>query len=413
MKRSKAILFLVALAFGLSSEAWETPRGQLTVRGVSAYPSQYSIYDYTDESPMYDFGVDLRLMWETQLNDRLSLNFAYETNSRYGNLEELYTALDGFNFPTKQSSNQGSLMDLSHMVSSGRDYFVLHQVDRINLKYQASAFCVTLGRDAISWGNGLVFNPLDFLNPFAPSNVERDYKEGTDLLSIDIYDIGREISASLVFVPRKNSNKDVSVESSTFAVKLQKQFDEKELQLIGAIHYNEPLLGIGWNGTVGDALYRFDLNTTFLEEGSTAFSAVANIDYSWIAWDKNMYGFIELYYNDLGAIDISLYDINPNLLERLSRGEVFALGRYEAALGLDVEIHPLVHLYYSGMVNISDGSMTHLPRVVYNVTEQMDLSLGATLYSGNTGSEYGGLKITDFLNTKAPDSIYLWLKYYF
>ena len=54
-------------------------------------------------------------------------------------------------------------------------------------------WAVTVGRQAVSWGSGIVFQPLDPFNPFAPTAVDRDYKAGDDLVLIErLFDNGHD-----------------------------------------------------------------------------------------------------------------------------------------------------------------------------------------------------------------------------
>ena len=60
-----------------------------------------------------------------------------------------------------------------------------------------------VGRQAVTWGNGLMFNPMDLFNPFAPSNTVRDYKMGDDLVSVRFNgEGGKELN--LLYIPRRN-----------------------------------------------------------------------------------------------------------------------------------------------------------------------------------------------------------------
>ncbi|MCP4722535.1 MAG: hypothetical protein GY860_24010 [Desulfobacteraceae bacterium] len=52
------------------------------------------------------------------------------------------------------------------------------------------------------------------------------------------------------------------------------------------------------------------------------------MDYSWIWLTKNFYGYIELYYNGLSDADYWDHFSDPAILERIDRGELFALGRF-------------------------------------------------------------------------------------
>ncbi|MEY3007572.1 MAG: hypothetical protein RI942_1914, partial [Pseudomonadota bacterium] len=55
-------------------------------------------------------------------------------------------------------------------------------VDRLALSYRNSNNLLVAGRSVISWGNGLIFNPLDFFNPFSPVALDTEYKPGVDML---------------------------------------------------------------------------------------------------------------------------------------------------------------------------------------------------------------------------------------
>ena len=52
-----------------------------------------------------------------------------------------------------------------------------------------------------------------------------------------------------------------------------------------------------------------------------------NIDYSWMWWERNFYGFLEFYFNGLGNDQYTEALTDPDLSERLERGELHTLGR--------------------------------------------------------------------------------------
>ena len=65
---------------------------------------------------------------------------------------------------------------------------------------------MTVGREAVTWGNGLVFQPMDLFNPFAPTTVDRDYKVGDDLILVDkLFSNGMD--AQLLAVGRRTMTK--------------------------------------------------------------------------------------------------------------------------------------------------------------------------------------------------------------
>ena len=105
---------------------------------------------------------------------------------------------------------------------------------------------------------------------------------------------------------------------------------------------------------------------------------------------------------------------NPSLLVRLNRGEIYTLGRFYLSGHVSIEIHPLFNVYLTVINNLHDPSGVIQPRAIWGVTQNLELTLGANLYYGSKGSEYGGIVVpgTPYLFTPA-NTAYLWLSYYF
>ena len=139
-----------------------------------------------------------------------------------------------------------------------------------------------------------------------------------------------------------------------------------------------------------------------------------NLDYSWVWLKKNWYGYVELYYNGLSRNDYAQSLSSTAVTDRLDRGELFVLGRWYLSAHLNLEAHPLVNLYITPVVNLHDGSGMLLPRIVYEASNSVLITLTATLNWGGKGSEYGGYAITGTQYYTAPsDSIAAWLTWYY
>ena len=136
-------------------------------------------------------------------------------------------------------------------------------------------------------------------------------------------------------------------------------------------------------------------------------SGMVNLDYSWIWVNRNWYGYVELYYNGLSDNDHSQKLLDPAVSDRLDRGELFALGRWYASANVNLEIHPLVNAYINitPIVNLHDGSGMLLPRVVYNFSDNVSITMIALLNWGAPGTEYGGYVIPETDLTTAPPNI--------
>jgi len=274
-----------------------------------------------------------------------------------------------------------------------------------------------VGRQAVTWGNGLIFNPMDLFNPFSPSDIVRDYKMGDDLVSVRFNTDSIE-EGHLLYVPRRNvTTGDLDFEQSSVAGKFHFFAGDIEVDVMGGLHYDETVLGIGATGYIGDAAWRSDLVWSSLEKpaGSGGYiEFVANIDYSWIWFNKNIYGLIEYYHNGLGNDNYTDAMRDPALVERIDRGELFALGKNYLNGRIQIELHPLLNLYLSAINNVKDPSGMLQPWVVFSMDQNSTLLLGANIFYGRKGSEYGGFLLpgTGFYTNAAANAYLLFTCYF-
>ena len=309
------------------------------------------------------------------------------------------------------------LFDLTKTIKDTDEYVLWNRLDRLFFSIKPSWGDILIGRQAITWGNGFMFNPMDLFNPFAPSDTIRDYKMGDDLISLS-FNTDFSGECSLLYVPRRDViTEKPDFESSSIAGKFHFFAKDIELDLMGALHYNEMVLGLGGTGYFKDAAWRTDLVWSTLQNGqnkSGYFEFVVNIDYSWVWQKKNYYGFIEFYHNGLGKNNYSNAMVDPEGIERIDRGELFALGKNYLSGQIQVELHPLFNIYLSVINNIRDPSGVIQPRAIFNPTQNSTLHFGASIFYGKKASEYGGFLIpgTNFYTNAAPNA-YLQFTYYF
>ena len=64
--------------------------------------------------------------------------------------------------------------DLTHELTNEGKNATLLRLDRVNIAYTGDKTVVRFGRQAISWGNGLLFTPMDIFNPFDPAAVDKE-----------------------------------------------------------------------------------------------------------------------------------------------------------------------------------------------------------------------------------------------
>lgn len=291
----------------------------------------------------------------------------------------------------------------------------VQRLDRLSIGYTRGNGTLRFGRQAISWGNGLAFQALDFVNPFSPLAIDKDYKTGEDML------YGQWLWSEVgdfqfMALPRRDVNtRELDHEQASYAVKLHARAAGLDLDVLTARHYDQTLLGMGVVRSLGGAVWRGDILHTELPGRDDAWLLVTNLDYSWMLFGKNMYGFAEYFRNGFGARRNEAYlTPDPELVARLIRGELFTNARDYATLGLQVELAPLVNVFGNIVFNLNDGSRLMQLRGIWDARENLQLMAGVNLPVGQRGTEYGGIPVSPGGPTLAPGrSLFLRAAYYF
>jgi len=291
-------------------------------------------------------------------------------------------------------SDARQLFDLSTSRTIGDDALLLQYLDRLWLGYASDHLVARFGRQAISWGNGMVYNTLDLFNPFAPDTIDTDYKRGEDMLYLQwLFDDGDDLQTLLI--PRRDviSGK-VDSQDSALAAKMHWLQDAYELELLVARNYGDNLVGAGYTTELAENVVNANISLTDTADG-TVFSTVINYNFSSVIRNRNLSGFIEFFYNGFGLSggDHSLQDVinDEALYSRLLRGELFTTGRYYLAGSVSIEMTPLLQLNPTLFINLGDGSGMLQFIGSYSLAEDLDLLAGFNLPAGPDGSEYGGL----------------------
>jgi len=287
-------------------------------------------------------------------------------------------------------------------------------MDRLHLAYTGDKTVLRVGRQAVSWGNGLIYNPVDFFNPFDPAAVDKEYKAGDDMV-YGQYLQGSGNDWQFVSVWRRDDDGHTAAEVNTNALKYHAFVGERELDLLLAEHYDDTVFTVGGISNWGGAIVRGDVVITDTDL-DTYISAVANLTYSWV-WDgKNVSGVLEYFYNGmgLGEGDYDQLADEPDLTDRLARGELFTVGRHYLAGGVTVEITPLINVSPNLFLNVGDGS--GLGQIVgqYDFSQDWQGLLALNIPFGSSGTEYGGLD-TPIENRQLSTGpgLFLQVAYYF
>ncbi|MBW2029281.1 MAG: hypothetical protein JRH06_08235 [Deltaproteobacteria bacterium] len=378
--------------------------GHFKLRGMASRPDEASVYGRTGTETFYDGSTEARLKSTLFLGDWGYLETHYEaiisggdTRSRGRELERIFPQLSRQGvLGGRAPEDDRRFMDLTKTIDEYDDHIIYHRLDRLSLTLLPGWGLVRIGRQAVTWGNGLLFNPMDMFNPFSPTDTERDYKTGDDMLvtQFTMFDLGE---LQLLIVPRREPwSGSVEEDQSSMAGKLHFARGASEFDIMAGSHYGDTVVGFGTRGYLKDAAARIDLLWSRLDgdRGKDSFlSIVANVDYSWVWWGRNVYGLVELYYNSLGRDSYGEAIRDPNISERIERGELFILGRLYLSGHLRVEAHPLFNLYLTVINNVKDPSGIIQPYALWDVRDDLQVTVGGTGYYGGTGTEYGGFEL--------------------
>lgn len=266
--------------------------------------------------------------------------------------------------------------------------------DRLLVGYRREGFALSLGRQALTWGNGLVFAPMDLLSPFAPTATDRDFKRGNDLVLAQWQlPAGGELQA--VHVLRRDTDGDVRQRAASSGLRWQHAFGSTDWSLLLARHRDEDVLGVGLALPVADAVLRADWVLVRLDNGDRAHSLIVNADRSFVLGGRNVYAFVELYRNGFGQSrnPRSLQALSPALRDRLQRGETFTFGRWYAAVGGSLEWHSLLQQQTLVLGNLGDGSALFQSSLRHEPDDARRLELTVGWSLGGRGDEFGTMPI--------------------
>jgi hypothetical protein len=284
---------------------------------------------------------------------------------------------------------------MTSVINNGEESALVHRLDRLWVGYSSEKTVLRFGRQALSWGNGLFYAPMDLVNPFDPAAIDTEYKAGDDMLYLQyLQDSGADIQGA--YVIRRDAISGNAVGSAaTVAMKYHGFVGEGEIDILVARHYGDDVLGFSASHGLGGAHWSGDLVVTDTDI-DTYVQLSTNLSYSWIWAGKNMSGAIEYHFNGFGQhsgrYDPSSLANNSDLLSRLIRGESFTVGRHYLAGSVMIELTPLWSVSPTLLMNAGDPSGLLQLVSNYSWSDNMTLLGSLNFPLGSSGTEFGGVE---------------------
>ena len=340
----------------------------------------FAVTALADSSP-YEFGGHTKLRLngrsfgeESLFHDRvgstaldvageLRLNFAAKRGGWAFHSDYQLIALHSEFLPLGLLTDDRRLFDLTSTLHDGSENAIMHRLDRFWVGYTGDKTVVRFGRQALSWGNGLFFAPMDLVNPFDPTTIDPEYKTGDDMLYLQyLRDNGDDLQGAVVF-RRDPLSGDVETDHATLALKYHGFAGETEYDLLVAEDHDSTVIGLGGARSVGGAVLRGDVVVTDAPADTTV-EVVTNVSYSWTWGGKNVSGMAEYYYD----------------------GDD---GHY-AAGSLMIEMSPLWTLTPTLISNIKDPSALLQIVTGYSLSDNMAFLGSLDVPLGANGTVFGG-----------------------
>ena len=393
-----ALLVVLCCLFGLQAPAQDFS-GHLKFRlTYSGYPADSHYRDLTGASTE-DLALDSRFNlgwqvgnWDIKTSVQAIALHADTLRLTRSAPEDLANAGSGV------PGDDRRLFDLTHTVYGRGKHAGVVRVDRLSVGYISSRGVVRVGRQAITWGNGLIFNNvMDLFNPFDPAAVDREYKPGDDMIYGQyLRDNGDDLQAVIVF-RRDPTNGKFDADQASLALKYHGFTETGEYDLLLARHYGDIVIGAGGNrGVLGDTLLRGDITATFTDDHRIVPSVVASLGKSFVMGGKNVSGAIEYYHNGFGqggkTILLEDLQLNHHLQKRIARGEIFNTGRHYLGMNAAIEVTPLFILTPAALINLEDRSALLQLAASADIGEESLLKGTLNVPTGPAGSEFGGLR---------------------
>ncbi len=286
---------------------------------------------------------------------------------------------------TSIASSPFRVLDLESTHYEGDRTTLSSELDRLSVTFEGSLARVTIGRQAITWGEAFFFNIEDLFGAFPATETNRLHKTGIDAAAVTL-STGPFSELTAVGVPGGD-------EPASLGLRYQFPSGDGNFSLVGGKFAQDTSAGIGFAGDYsGTKLYFHGLLTTpDIQDSFTQFVLGAERQL-----DSLTHFTGELYRNGWGSSDPADYTLLA-LTDRFREGRSLTLGRWSAAGQVSRILSPLLTGSAALFVNLNDGSTLIRVDGGYSLSNNSDfrggllLGLGERKRGSILRSEYGSV----------------------
>lgn len=321
--------------------------------------------------PQQSYWVDLnrlRLEFKGKFNDSTRFNLAYDNEIFLGNY------LETGQFAAQKNMTTDNYFNLNQVYLDNNSVFARHRLYRAYIDKRLRQVDLRIGRQRVAWGSGLFWSPVDIINRFDSTQIERDERPGVDSVLAD-WDYGQLSRLSLVYAAH------ASPVRATTAGRWRTNVGGYDLGITAGQFRNEDMVGMDFAGQWKAVGLRGEWTQTSSSVDGDYQRVLLSADYT---APNTLSVYAELYFNGQGQSDPVSYQFS-----RLFNGDIQNLAQKYFGLMVAYDLTPLVKLQNYYIHNFDDRSEFLYSRLVYSASENIEWTGGIQLFAGGPGTEYG------------------------
>jgi hypothetical protein len=302
------------------------------------------------------------------------------------------------------------IRQLDWQLASGANSEWRIEVDRAAVHARVAHANLTVGRQAIGWGRGVVFSAVDLFSPFTPLEVDREWRRGVDAVRADVK-LADRVSVDTVGAFGSD------IDHSAVAARLRGYAGTADVEVVGGWRAGDVFGGATSSAAVGDAEVHGELAVfrTPAVPGSPSFrversivKAVAGGSYR-LPIGSGVLVYVEYYYSGFGATSaagILPLLAEPAFQERYLRGDTQVLVRHAAAALASYELSPELSCAVQVLQSPVDGSGVVVPSATFTFGDRVSLLVNGYVSYGQApagpvlGSAFGATPLGAFVQLR-------------
>lgn len=401
--RRFALILMLPLLTGASGDLLEVS-GHVKAFGIGTVPYETRLMPL---GPTGSALVDARLKLKVNVTNGLTFSFDPTLTATLGGAGLLTTGV-GLSAP--------ELLPLTAQLVSSSTLGLRLRVDRALMRAELGPVRLTVGRQPISFGQGLAFTPMDLIAPFNPAVLDTSYKPGVDAVRADVFlGLTGQISLLAAYLgseslaeipaPGKEVEEPFGMDDMAVAVHGQATAGTVDLSVFLGAVYGDFVGGVSFYAPIGAVGLYGDVTVTMVRRRAYPRAVVGVM----LRPGATTTVTAEVYGQRFGTTHAGDYLVMPTT-ERYTRGELWLSGHLYASVSLSQEITPLVSASAVVIANLLDPSALLVGNVSWSVASNADLSAGVQMGVGkkpneeltdprfSSRSEFGTIPLTGFVN---------------